>query len=281
MKRISALILICLVTLACALTPTVDQSAVQTVVAEELARDIKSPTVVPTGWGVPTFRPPIQVTPLPASVLSTEPVGTPIPSLTIAVPTPIPAVIKKNGSNTGFVLVPEMVPGYRFVGITNSGDAAFAVFGSDAAGNKQHQFVNTTGAYSGWHLIAGDLIIPRFDVVSNGEWTIELRPDVKDAVPLITAPAGHHGEGDTVLAVYCCTAHRPDVADFTYAGEGNFSVYATSKTGERIELINQQGPYQGQVGMPSRLVFLEVYTTGGWDMNMTEKPEPQPEQPAE
>ena len=97
MKKLSALILICLVTLACALTPTVDRGAVQTAVAEELARDIKSPTVVPTGWGVPTFRPPIQVTPLPVSVLPTEQVVTPIPSLTIAVPTPIPAVIRKTG----------------------------------------------------------------------------------------------------------------------------------------------------------------------------------------
>ncbi len=277
MKRVSAIILLGLVTLACALTPAVDQGAVQTAVAEELANEIKSPTVVPTGWGVPTFRPPIEVTPLPASELATQAVVTPIPSLTIAVPTPIPAVIKKSGSNTGYVLVPEMVPGYRFVGITNSGDTAFAVFGSDAAGNKQHVFVNTTGAYSGWHLIAGELVIPRFDVVSNGDWTIELRPDVKDAVPLITAPTGYHGEGDVVLAVYCGTAHKPDVADFNYGGEASFAVYATSKTGERTELVNQQGPFQGQLVMPSRLVFLEIYTTGGWDMNMTEKPE----QPAE
>ncbi len=274
MKKLSILLIISLITCACALIPAlndVDQAAVKTVVAAELTLEIQYATEVPTSWSVPTFAPPIAVTPKQVTPFPTDPIPTPIPSLTIGVPTSVPQIIKKSGANDAAVPVPEMIPGYQFIGFTNTGDLTFTIFTCDEAGNRVGVLVDTTGPYTGWQLLSPDAVIPRFDVISNGEWSIELRPDTKDAAPKVTAPAFYHGEGDTVLAISCCLEHKPDVADFAYPGEANFAVYSTSKSGERQELINQQGPYSGQLVMPARLAFLEIRATGGWDMNMTEK----------
>jgi hypothetical protein len=272
MKKLLPVSLIIMAVLACNLPTTVNNFEVATVVAAELTQEYEAITVEPTVQGVPTFAPPIAVTQRQITPYPTDVLPTPVPSLTVAVPTTIPQTIKKSGKNDLIVPVPEMVPGYQFIGLTKTGDGVFTVFSCDAAGNHTNVLVDTTGAYSGWQYISANTIIPRFEVVASGEWTIEIRPNIKGAAPEVTAPTTYHGEGDSVLVVSCCAEHKPDVADFNYPGEGDFAVFSITKDGTREQLISQKGPYQGQVGMPKRLAFLEIRAVGGWDMNMTEKP---------
>ncbi len=141
----------------------------------------------------------------------------------------------------------------------------------DSAGNKADLFVNTIGIYAGWHMLPMDKVLNRFEIKSNGQWTVEVQPNISNAVTRITAPATYHGEGDSVLGVTCCAAPAPDTAEFIYPLDKNFVVFSYSKDGSKELLVDEIGPYQGTITLPQKLEFIEVKAVGGWDLNMTAK----------
>lgn len=271
MRKFVLILLFCLISFGCLSRAPINTTAVETAVAVEMTQNVVTKPEIPTIPIIPTFPPPIAVTQKPLVQLTENPGPSPIPSLTIAVPTPVPSVITKSGNGDAILDIPEMEAGYRFIGLTNDGDAAFTVNSYDSAGNLDSVLVDTIGPYSGWHILPKDKLITKLDIISNGQWTVEIRPNIASSVKRITAPATFHGEGDTVLGVFCCTVHIPDVMDFVYPGDKTFSVYAYTIGGSKKLLVNDTGPYQGKLALPLHLEFLEIKASGGWDFSMTEK----------
>jgi len=273
-KKSELLLFVCLITSGCFAPPSIDRNAVETVVAMELTQNVISTPDISTSVVIlPTFPPPIDVPRTPIVQNTEVPSPVPLPSLTPFIPTPIPEIIKKTGDGDALLEIPEMGPGYQFIGITNEGEETFSVFYIDPAGNRHIQFADTTGSYSGWHLLPNDEVVNKLEIRSKGAWTVEIRPNTPDAVPEITAPTTYTGEGDTVLRVTCCSGNLPNAATFNYGGESMLIINSISGDNVKENLLNEQGPYQGMVMLPRRLRFLEIKTTGGWDMDMTVNPE--------
>jgi hypothetical protein len=122
--------------------------------------------------------------------------------------------------------------------------------------------VNEIGSYKGTRLFddgGGEHSIA-FKVLSNGTWTIVVRP-VTQAKGWNPTKATN-GTGAMVLQL---TALPADLAvmKFTHRGRSNFAVFAHSTYGSDL-LINEIGHYSGETILPDGTLLLEIEADGKW-----------------
>lgn len=194
----------------------------------------------------------------------TEPRATdrPKPTETAAPPTPTPEPIVLTGSGNDVVDF-EKFEGAAIARITHNGEGNFSIVTYDEAGEYLALLVNHIGDYQGVRPIdfKNDERATRFQVESEGDWTIEIVPVA--GAEVLRVPGEFEGSGDNVYVI----GGDADTVQAT-ATEGNFALWGY---GDRVHLItNEIAPYEGESLLPSDLAVLVVESDGAWTLEFRE-----------
>lgn len=146
--------------------------------------------------------------------------------------------------------------------VTHEGDGHFAITGLDASNPSTAELlVNTVGSYAGttaWGISAlGDAV--SLQVTASGSWSVELAP-MSSATILDTSS---EGSGDQVL-LYGGDAGTMAISN---DGAGHFAVQ--QDTGSAFEfglLVNEIGPYSGNVAVSAGPSVIMVTSDGSWSL---------------
>lgn len=219
-------------------------------VLASLGRSGDEPTASPSGvaGGSQSEEP---ATPEPASV--------PAPT-----PTPGPAFADISLSGTG-----DSVPTFdlpegtaAIAQISHTGSSNFSVISLAADGSDNDLLVNVIGNYSGTVLFDEDTGVHSvaFEVTADGAWTIVIQPVT--AARSWDGSSALTGSGDDVVQI------SPPVeglvsAAIQHTGESNFAIIGYSSSGADL-MVNEIGPYSGEVPIASGTFLLEVSADGSW-----------------
>ena len=243
-----------LVTLACGASSNAVQQA-QTVVAQVTPSEVlqeASTALAPTTLPGPTDTPESTPTPQQASPSPTSP--------------PSPIVLKGSGDD---VVNLNKWPGLAILHIVGpSSYANFAVWTVDEAGNQTDLLVNTIGAFEGYKLIdlnEGENTY-QLQVSATGKWTVEILPLSAKYMHILQLPGQYNGNGPDVVFL----SGNPDLATFSYAGNGNFAVWSDGQSGRDL-LVNEIGTYSGTVLVPPDAAILEIDADVKWSASVTAK----------
>jgi hypothetical protein len=216
------------------------------------------------------FPSPFPATDIPAATPTAAPTATlaatapPQPTPT-ASPAPTPAKISGKGDQ---VLDLNKWNGAAVAHITYTGSGNFSVWTVDGQGSKTKQLVNTTGSYDGFRpidFVDGSSTKRLQMKASGGAWTVELIPMIVSLLDQVAVPGTYQGKGDDVVIIH----GSADTATFDYAGVGTFSVWGYSRTLDSV--VDEPGPYQGQVQLQPETLILEVVAKGPWSVSISAK----------
>lgn len=148
--------------------------------------------------------------------------------------------------------------------IAHTGASNFAVSSIGESGEQLDLLVNVIGNYAGTVLFdeaAGSHSVA-FDVQADGAWTIEIRP-VTDAFQWDGGQA-LAGAGDDV-AILSPPSDGLTATTLTHQGDGNFAIWAYGPSTDLI--VNEIGPYSGEVLLPSGTFLFEISANGPWTIS--------------
>jgi hypothetical protein len=211
------------------------------------------PTAIPTPLAAAT--PTLSVTPAPTDVPS-------------AVPTPPFAPFRLAG--TGSKVAEFTLPHYyaAIVTITNKGSSHFVVSTLDQGGTLLQPLVNVDGNFTGTVLLESggfDLAFEKyaaaFDIVSDGAWTMVVKPTT--AARRWDPTTKLSGRGDDVVLV------RPPSSGLTtlwitHDGRSSFYVTAHPMSTRYHRIVLAHGRYEAAVDLPDGTVILTVEADGAW-----------------
>jgi len=203
----------------------------------------------------------------PPPTRTKSPTNTPAPTNTPLPPTPIPKPIVLTGTGDSI----EDFDNYFDFAIVhivgNSSGRYFGVTSYGADGEQIDMLVNTTDPYDGIKPLdfRDGEHTTRFEVKSNGEWTIEIFPI--SYARILTVPGSIEGSGDDVFFL---DGSKPDLAKITGNNESRyFGVYSYGSYSDL--LVNTTDVYSGTVIVDGDTVAIEVNAQGEWSIEISSK----------
>lgn len=168
-----------------------------------------------------------------------------------------------SGDDVIDVSVPDDVP--AILVLTHQGSANFIVQGHGEQGDFPDVLVNAIGNYDGTRPVnfGRTEALRELEIQADGPWTISLRP-LSDAP---AAEAGSSaGSGDAVVRV-----DGGGRGAFTHDGSANFIVEAYEDFGsfDGMPIVNEIGPYDGTVRVPSGTQVLVIQADGNWTFDIS------------
>ena len=203
--------------------------------------------------------------PSPTAAAATAAPATATPAPPPQTPTPTPRLAFEPITLSGVGdAVPEFTIPSGAVAIatlSHNGAANFAVW-SIAEDGSEDLLVNAIGAYQGTRLLDPLSEPIAFELTADGAWTIVVSP-IREARAWDPSTQGT-GRGDDVLRV------DPNITGLgrthlTHNGQANFVVYAHSGSFPDL-LVNEIGPYDGDVRIEASTVVLEIIADGDWTL---------------
>lgn len=157
-----------------------------------------------------------------------------------------------DGSGDSVIDVPEIEDVPLVATFEHTGQSNFAVVSYGPGGQRIDLMVNTIGGYVGTVPYNFQASPAELEITADGAWTVTISSIIDQ--PVLAASAS--GAGDEVLLL-----ESEGRLQASHDGESNFAVRAW---GERRDLlINDIGPYEGTVRLPSALA-LEITADGNW-----------------
>ena len=147
--------------------------------------------------------------------------------------------------------------------ISHTGASNFAVWTLDEAGAQQDLLVNTIGNYAGTVLFdeATGSHSVAFDVEADGPWSITVKP-VTEAFEW-NGTEQLAGSGDDVAILNPASSGLKTVT-LVHDGDGNFAIWAYGPMTDLI--VNEIGPYNGEVLLPDGTFLFEITANGPWSI---------------
>ena len=194
------------------------------------------------------------------------PSATPLPQPT-ATPGPKPLTFSGNGDGMVDLLVKWKGPAVLHV--THSGGGNFIVSTLDAGDNNTGLLINIGGSqrYDGTvplDFMAG-LATAKLKIKASGAWTVNVFPLVREYLHVLTLPGKYEGQGDDVLYF----DGEPASGTFEAKRGGFFAVFAFAE--KRVELVNTNKPYSGQLDFPPGTSLIVVNSTYEWTLDATKR----------
>ncbi len=170
-----------------------------------------------------------------------------------------PVVGSAQGSGSQVVQV-DPIAGPTIVAVTHDGEGAFAVQPQQGGVPAGPPFASVTGAWSGRYLVGLGGTISGFAITADGDWTLTVQQ--RSSALALDAASGVSGQNADVVA-YDDTA--PWSASVAYEGSGPIVVSAATVSGVQ-ELVNQPGPFTGDVEVPAGPGFITIEAPGSWSL---------------
>lgn len=166
--------------------------------------------------------------------------------------------VSGSGNDTVVFQVPDDLA--TVLSITHDGSSAFTVQTNDAQGDPVETLIDTEGAYEGSravNLIVGD-IISGIRVVADGDWTITATylGSLDRNVDVVV------GTGDDVVLMDLTSP----AMRITHDGESDFSAFLWAFDSQGY-LINESGPIDTTVSVPTGGVVIEIHADGNWRLS--------------
>lgn len=176
--------------------------------------------------------------------------------------TTLPEVLAE-GEGSGDDVVEIDIPGdAAIVELTHSGSSNFAVWSLGANFDQIDLLVNEIGDYSGVRpiqFLVGEEV-SGLEITAGGDWAYTIKP-------LVYAPSAtcrFTGIGDSVVLVTNFQGSG-GTATLTNTGDGNFAIWAYGD--DRDLLVNEIGPYEGTIRVPSGLFIWDIAAVGEWTVD--------------
>jgi hypothetical protein len=199
------------------------------------------------------------------------PSQTPIPTETpmpTATSTPLPQPISLTGSGDSIVEVSKW-DGAAIMHAKYASGGNFALINYGQNNNKLDLLVNTIGAYEGTvpiDFMDGEKTT-RLEVKASGPWELLISPLA--SAKIYDLPTVIAGIGDDVVFI------RGGNADIIKAdnsqGNGNFAVWAYSKSTGRDLTFNEIAPYTGTALLSPDTFLLTIKAEGNWSLDISVK----------
>jgi hypothetical protein len=204
--------------------------------------------------------------PEPTVTPTIPPSATPLPQPT-ATPGPQPLTFSGNGDSEADLSAKWEGP--AILHITYSGGGNFIVSTLDAGGINTGLIINITGSsrYDGTvplDFTAGAATM-KLRIKASGAWTVEVFPLVREYLHVLTLPGRYEGMGDDVIYF----DGEPASGTFNAPPGGLFAVFAYAD--RRVELINTNKPYSGQVEFPPGTILIVVNSAFEWTLEATKR----------
>jgi|GEM_PF-2559371 len=197
------------------------------------------------------------------------------PAATTAVETPMATQPPETIRGTGTTVTDPLTLSDGIVLLTSShtGEGRFQVTLFDQSGNQIARVANGSGSWSG----SGSAVVPAdgqylFEVVADGDWSIEAAPLVLDTSSNLTIPLEQSGSGSQVLPF---VAAEPGTYRLHATCEtGSLGIVLTSHTGSsRRSLISTTCPFDGVVAFPVAeapvgYYLLDIVSSGDWTLRI-------------
>lgn len=169
--------------------------------------------------------------------------------------TAAPAVASGTGSD---VVAVSPATGPSIVSVTHDGAGDFSVQPQNAGAPIGEPFAVATGAVSGEYLVVFTSPVSDFAVTADGAWTVDVA--AASSAPPFAADAPTTGDAPVVLAT-------PDAGDLSasvdYQGSGRIVVSTFTAAGLQI-LVDETGPFVGDVTVPAGPGYLGIDAVGPW-----------------
>ena len=191
---------------------------------------------------------------------TTVPETTTTTSTTTTAPTTTLPPVLAEGSGQGDDVVEVSIPETAvIVTFTHSGSSNFAVSSLDADFESIDLLVNTIGSYTGTRPMQfiGDEQVGGFEIAADGDWSYVIAP-LEEAR---RAQCPTEGEGDDVVIIEDFLSSGSP-ADLTFDADTNFAIWAWSTDGRDL-IVNDIGPYEGTVVVPSGMAVWDITGDGG------------------
>jgi hypothetical protein len=169
--------------------------------------------------------------------------------------------ILSSAQGTGSQAVPvDPIAGPAIVTVTHDGTGAFEVQPQQGGVPVGPPMVSVTGEWTGRYLAGLGGTISAFAVTADGDWTLTV--ERRETALAFDAAAGASGENPDVVAYDDAAAWDVTVI---YEGAGPIVVTAVTVSGSQ-ELVNQTGPFTGDIEVPAGPGFVAVDAPGPWSL---------------
>lgn len=178
-----------------------------------------------------------------------------------------PVELKGWGDKIARFDIPVGIP--AIADIRHIGQGYFGVSALGADGEQLDLLVNTSGKYEGTVLFAEDdgEHAVAFEISADGRWEGTIRPAMAARQWDTTGPLD--GTGDDVVLLSAPVAGFAST-EITHRGDGYFGMQAYTADGSRELLVNDAGPYEGEVLLPDGTVLLQINAEAGWTASAPE-----------
>ena len=170
-----------------------------------------------------------------------------------------PVLDSAQGSGSQLVQV-DPITGPMILVVTHDGAGALAVQPQQGGVPSGAPFASVTGPWSGRYLVGLGGTISSFAITADGDWTLTVQQ--RGSALSLDEATGVTGVNADVVA-YDDTA--PWTATVSYEGSGPIVVRAATLSGVE-ELLNQAGPFTGDVEVPAGPGFITVEAAGRWEL---------------
>ena len=178
---------------------------------------------------------------------------------TTAPTTTSPILSSAQGTGSQVVQV-DPIAGPAIVAVTHDGAGAFEVQPQQGGVPVGAPMVSVTGAWTGRYLAGLGGTISAFAVTADGDWTLTVQR--RETALAFDETAGVSGDNSDVVAYNDATVWTATV---TYEGAGPIIVTAVTVSGSQ-ELVNQAGPFSGDVEVPAGPGFVTIDAPGPWSL---------------
>lgn len=178
---------------------------------------------------------------------------------TTAPTTTSPIISAAQGTGSQVVQV-DPIAGPVIVAVTHDGAGAFEVQPQQGGVPVGAPMVSVTGPWTGRYLAGLGGTISAFAVTADGGWTLTVQR--RETALAFDEAAGVSGENPDVVAYDDSAAWTATV---TYEGNGPITLTAVTVSGSQ-ELVNQAGPFSGDIEVPAGPGFVTVDAPGPWSL---------------
>lgn len=201
-----------------------------------------------------------EITLTPTVTQTKRPTITPKPTHT---PTPKPDPIVITGSGDDVVEIDKW-DGPAIVDVVREGGGHFSITSYTSSSDYLELLVNVIAPYQG--KVVMDLLsfedepASLLEINASGAWSITIYPFDRAYVNEMDAPGYYENNTDDVVLV----TGSSQTATFTVSAH-HFGVWGVSDSDIDL-LVNEIGPYEGKVMIPSGLFLLIVTAEGDWNV---------------
>jgi hypothetical protein len=188
------------------------------------------------------------------SAAGSSPTATTAPTTTTS-----PVVSSAQGTGSQVVQV-DPISGPTIVAVTHDGAGTFSVQPQQSGVPAGPPIASAAGSWSGRYLVGLGGTISSFAVTADGNWTLTVQQ--RTSALAFDSSAGVTGENADVVA-YSDAA--PWTVTVAYDGDGPIVVRAVTVSGP-TELVNQAGPFEGDIVVPAGPGYVTVEAPGAWSL---------------